>query len=694
MQSHKGHSSARAGFRMFPALISFPDQTMKVHLTAMLQSPAGPWIWLLAPLFLAALPHFFRAPSWVGPVCAGLWLLRLHAVQKPRFVPSKSIRLLLTLLCIAGVYVSYGHLLGPDPGTALLLLLLALKPLETKEYRDRLIIVLLTYLLVLLHFLSSQSLPAAGYMLLVVLLNTATMLGLVHAQSQNNPGFRLRLAGTLLLQALPVMLLLFVLFPRLPGSLWGLFQKPETAMTGLSETMRPGDVSSLLQSSEAAFRVAFQEQPPPLRLMYWRALVLWETDGRAWRVGPEGSAAKPWRITPIGPPIRYVLTLEPHGQNWLPVLEMPVEIPENARSAADMRLQLSASLRERAQFAMVSSLEYNRSELHPNDHQRALALPETGNGRSRSLAETWRDRWLDDQGIVDAALDMFRDDFFVYTLSPPLLGQDAVDDFLFTTRSGYCEHYASAFTFLMRAAGIPARVVLGYQGGQFNPMGGYFVVRQYHAHAWSEVWLEKRGWVRVDPTSVLAPDRIEVGADALVPNIGVPRVLTSREIGWAIGLWRNLTMGWDAANALWNQWVLDFGFERQKRFFQRLGLGEASRLERFGYLFLGLAGGFLAAGLVYCFFLLRARPRPEPLDRLYALFCRRLARAGIVRRPSEGPLNFALRASKVRPDLAETIMTVSQIYMQKRYGPESSDGTEHLTRLVRSFRPKFRPDTA
>lgn len=662
----------------------------------LLQGPTGAWLWLLAPLFMASAPHFTRTPPWLGPVCVGLWLLRLVSVGRPRLVPGRPIRLFLTLLGIAVVYASYGYLLGPEPGTALLLLLLALKPLESGGYRDQLVIVLMTYLVILLHFLVSQSLPAAAYMSLAVLVNTAALLGLVHDQSRGDPRFRLARAGALLLQALPVMLLLFVLFPRLPGSLWGLMQKPETASTGLSETMNPGDVSRLLQSSEVVFRVSFDASLPPVSSMYWRVLVLWETDGRTWRIGvsDDSDEEEDWGVVPVAEATRYVLTMEAHGQTWLPVLEMPLAMPDRVQPGPDARVLLPEPLRQRAQFPMASALVYRLGALSVTERERALALPEEGNARSRSKALAWRERLSDDQAVVEAALGMFRDDLFVYTLSPPLLGRDAVDDFLFGTRSGYCEHYASAFTFLMRAAGVPARVVLGFQGGDRNPLGDYYVVREYHAHAWSEVWLEGRGWVRVDPTNVLAPDRIEVGAGALVPDIGVPRVLSSREIGWAINLWRNLTMGWDAANALWNQWVLDFGFERQKRFFERLGLGQASRLERFGYLFLGLAAFCLAAALAYAVILLGSRPRKDSADRLYALFCKRLARAGVVRRANEGPRDFALRAARLRPDLAEMIVAVSNAYMQQRYGIEAQGSRDdRLGRLVRSFRPGTAPES-
>ncbi len=699
----------------------------------LLHDPHGPWLWVLGPAFLAALPHFARYPVWIGVLCIGMWILRLSATQRPALLPSRPLRFALTLGCIGGVYLSFGYLLGPEPGTALLLLLLALKPLEAQGRRDQVLILFMAYLLVLLQFLNSQSLPVAGYMALVVLVVTAALVGIAHPASQTDPRFRLRQAGVLLLQALPVMLILFVLFPRLPGSLWGLFQAPRTGLTGLSDTMSPGDISELLQSSEVVFRVAFPEEPPAVSRMYWRALVLWETDGRTWRVGDpdrdSGGESGPWRVRPLGEPVEYVLTMEAHDQRWLPVLEMPLlegrrrplgslaeavpeispETPpgteaippgimvEELEPAPDFRLVVREELRRRARFALQAALEFETDAPTPGEYRRALELPPTGNERARELARSWAGLAVGERAVVNRALNFFRDEAFGYTLRPPLLGEEAVDDFLFRTRSGYCEHYASAFTFLMRAAGIPARVVVGYQGGDRNPLGDYFVIRQYHAHAWSEVWLEETGWTRVDPTTVLAPERIDVGAGALVPNIDMPRVLSSREMGWVISAWRGLTQGWDAANTLWNQWVLDFGFERQRRFLERFGLAGTTRLERFGHLALALSLSFVAAAMIYWVILLRSRPPGDALDKSYARFCRRLAKIGIPRFPQEGPRDYALRAVGRCPDLHEPIMAISEGYIQLRYGaslplaPHGSfprDQQEALIRKIRAFRPK------
>ena len=698
----------------------------------LLHDPHGPWLWILGPAFLAALPHFARYPLWIGVICVGMWILRLWATQHPALMPSRTIRFALTLGCIGGVYLSFGYLLGPEPGTALLLLLLALKPFEAQGRRDQVLILFMAYLLVLLQFLHSQSMLVAGYMTLVVLVITAALVGVAHPASQTDPRFRLRQAGVLLLQALPVMLILFVLFPRLPGSLWGLFQAPRTGLTGLSDTMSPGDISELLQSSEVVFRVAFVGQPPAVSRMYWRALVLWETDGRTWRVGEPEGEPRQWRVRPRGEPVEYVLTMEAHDQRWLPVLEMPLAegwarqegvsvealpdvspetIPgseadtpgimaEELALASDFLLEVREELRRRARFQLQATLEFETDAPTSGEHLRALELPLSGNERARELARSWATTAMDERTVVDRALHFFRDETFDYTLRPPLLGEEAVDDFLFRTRSGYCEHYASAFTFLMRAAGIPARVVVGYQGGDRNPLGDYFVIRQYHAHAWSEVWLEETGWTRVDPTTVLAPERIDVGAGALVPNIDMPRVLSSREMGWVISAWRGLTQGWDAANTLWNQWVLDFGFERQRRFLERFGLAGTTRLERFGHLVLALSLSFVAAALIYGVIQLRSRPPEDALDKTYARFCRRLAKIGIPRFPQEGPRDYALRAAGLRPDLAEPITAIGEGYIQLRYGESPRPGRDvpgasspetqqrELTRMVRAFRPR------
>jgi len=489
-----------------------------------LEAPYGPWVWTLIPLLLAGMPHFIRYPAWISVVCIGLWLLRLLALGRTWLIPARIFRLLLTVACIAGVYASYGHLLGPTPGTALLLLLLGLKPLESQARRDHVLLLFMAYLLVLLQFLQSQSLPGAVYMMAVVVIITAALLGQFHPPSQGAPLVRLRRAGLLLAQALPVMIVLFLLFPRLPGSLWGMMHQPQRGLTGISDTMRPGDISELLQSSEAVFRVEFEGDAPPERDMYWRALVLWEMDGSTWRVGAGGAATSTWPVSAPQAPVDYLLTLEAHEQRWLPVLEMPADVPQGLEASSDLLLVLPEKLRQRQRYELRSVLEYSPLPLKDEDRRRALALPNQGNEQARGLAARWASRAGSDQRVMDLALELFREDGFGYTLRPPLLGDNAVDDFLFQTRSGYCEHYASAFTFLMRASGIPARVVVGYQGAEYNPLGEYFVVRQYHAHAWSEVFLDQQGWVRVDPTDVLAPERIDGGTDALVPNIDVPAI--------------------------------------------------------------------------------------------------------------------------------------------------------------------------
>ncbi|GAB6059555.1 transglutaminase TgpA family protein [Desulfonatronum parangueonense] len=662
---------------------------MRRILDSVLQSPFGPWCWILFPVFLAALPHFLRLPAWIGLVCVLLWVMRLYAVVHPKLLPSRVTRLALTLGCIAGVYASYGRLLGPEPGTSLLLLLMGLKPFEAGSRRDYLLILFMAYLLILLQFLHSRSLLAAAYMIPVFLLVTASWIGTAHPASRSSLLFRLRRATVMTVQALPVMLILFLLFPRMPGSLWGLFDRPETGLTGLSDTMSPGDINELLQSSEVVFRVAFDDSAPDVGRMYWRVLVLWETDGRTWRAGAPDREAEAWNLVPLQEPIQYVLTLEAHGKRWLPALEMPTQVPPNAEPAPDFRLQAMEEIRQRAQYRLLSSLEYRTEDLSPDDLRRALILPSAGNPRARVLAREWSEASRDNREIVQRALDHFYSNLFVYTLRPPLLGEEAVDEFLFRTRSGYCEHYASAFTFLMRAAGVPARVVIGYQGADFNPLGNYHVVRQYHAHAWSEVWLDDAGWTRVDPTSVLAPDRIAVGAEALVPNIDVPDIFSSREVRWMISAWRGLSQGWDAANTFWNQWVLDFGFERQRRFLERFGLSGTTRIERYGYPVLALAGSFVAVAVMYAIFLMLGRPSRDLADRSYALFCRRLARIGIVRKPQEGPLDFARRAARLRPDLAGSIHSLSNVYIRLRYAPDAETGEKTgFARMVRRFRPR------
>ncbi|HEY5791079.1 MAG TPA: DUF3488 and transglutaminase-like domain-containing protein, partial [Gammaproteobacteria bacterium] len=468
---------------------------------------------LLVGLLLVAAPLAFYQPAWLTLAWLGAALLRL--VQVRRRLPQLRgwLRGLLAVGGFALVLATYGTVAGRDPGIALLATMVALKLLETETPRDLYLVVFLGYFLVIANLLYSQSIPMALYLLLSVVALTATLIAANRGPGHGELRADLRLAAVLLLQALPVMLVLFVLFPRIDEPLWHMPREQRGAISGISDEMEPGSISRLVESEELAFRVSFDGPVPPPAQRYWRGPVLWFTDGRRWRAGTP-PAPEELGYTGLGDAVGYAVTLEPHGQRWLFALDLPAEIPANASLTTDYQVLAQRPVDTQRLYRARSYPEYVTGPPSAAELRAGLQRPYRTSARVQALAQGWRDAAADDAAVVELALQHFREQPFVYTLSPPLLPGDPIDGFLFETRRGFCEHYAAAFTVLMRVAGIPARVVTGYQGGELNPLGGHLAVRQSDAHAWSEVWLPGRGWSRVDPTAAVAPERVERGIDA------------------------------------------------------------------------------------------------------------------------------------------------------------------------------------
>ena len=665
--------------------------TTAVSLTPTPAADRGALLALEIAGLVAVAPHALELPFWVVLVFAAscLWRYVIETGRGTR--PGRILRYTLAALVLAAVFREYHSLLGRDPGLALLIALLGLKLLELETRRDYMLSVFLFYLVTLGSLLYAQTLPISAYALVSVFASTAALIrlnqptGLARRQT-------LGLAATLLAQAVPLMLVLYVFFPRIQGALWAMPPGGGAARTGMPESMAPGNVRNLTESAEIAFRATFEDAPPPMRDLYWRALALYVTDGQEWFRG-RWSRSGAESYTALSEPLRYEIVLEPTFKHWLPALDLPTEAPRGAQFQSGFTLTHAEPVRDRRRYTLSSHTRYRTAGPTAGERAGALQLPTNLSPRVRALASEWRARG-DPAAIVQAGLDYFHSENFVYTLSPPLLGADPVDEFLFETRRGFCEHYAAAYATLMRAAGVPARVVLGYQGGEYNAAGNYFIVRQYDAHAWTDVWLPERGWVRVDPTAAVAPERVELGLEAVrrlqargaaLGTLPAADALRAIEPGWAESLWFRSQLYWDLANITWYRWVADFDKERQARLFARLGL---DRLPGSGPLIAILSG---AAGLILVYgglLLWRERPRLDPTQALYLKFCRRLARAGVARTPHEGPLDFAGRSARRRPDLRARIDIITRRYVRLRYGPAPEKAELGLFRHeVRSFRP-------
>ncbi|NIR30038.1 MAG: DUF3488 domain-containing transglutaminase family protein [Gammaproteobacteria bacterium] len=640
-------------------------------------------LWLAGALALVVLPHVGHVPVWVMLVFASLALWRVANIAEAVRLPGRPLRILLSAGVLLTIYFSYGTLFGRDAGVALLVVFTGMKLLETETLRDAFVVTLLGYFLVVTNFLYSQSVPMAVYMVAVVLALTASLLAVNSSSAVLAPAARLQLAGGLIGQSLPIALVLFVLFPRIPGPLWGVPKPEATGVSGLSDTMSPGSLSRVSRSDAVAFRVEFAEHPPPPPQRYWRGPVLWRTDGRTWSLGsPEVGGEIPGG-EPSGVPVDYTVTLEPHKGAWLFALELPATLPAGSAVTGDFQLLAREPVRERRRYRLRSYPAYRNTHLTERQYAAALRLPPRAHPRAQALAREWRSAVGDDDAaLVRRALAHFQSQAFFYTLSPPALTGDSVDQFLFETRRGFCELYAAAFTVLMRAAGVPARVVTGYQGGEINPLGSYLIVRQRDAHAWTEVWLAEQGWVRVDPTAAVSPNRIELGMEAAMPgSVGVAGVRVPAD-GVVGSLWRGLRHGWDAFNNAWNQWVLGYGPHRQSRLLARFGLDASDSLQ----LALGLGGTVtLLLSLVGLWLRRRVAPHDAVLE-AYRRFQRKLARAGVVTRPSEGPLALAARAQRMRPGMAPQVQYITQLYVRLRYGAGDGDVRE-LDKAVTAFKP-------
>ena len=640
--------------------------------------PLLPFATLIAGATLTVASHTLWLPFWVDVAAAVLLFWRAFVSIRGGALPARWLLILLTLAGAIGVFFSYRTIMGRDPGVTLLVLLLFLKLLETRARRDVFVVAFLVYFVALANFFYSQTIPIAGLMLVTVFVTTTALVGF--SAPQRPVIDDLKTAGRMLAQAGPVMLLLFFLFPRVQGPLWGMPQDAYSGVTGLSETMSPGSISSLSQSDAIAFRVKFETEPPSRARLYWRGPVLSDFDGFTWRVGlPQ--LRRNMSVETVGSPVDYEVTLEPHNRNWMFALEMPTRIPPTARLTSEYLVISLTPIRSRMRYEMRSFPQFQAaSGGGPEELANALRLPRGVNPRALGLASEWRESLADNFAVVRRAVEFFRGSRFEYTLQPPALGQNSVDEFLFDTKQGFCEHFASSFVFLMRAAGVPARVVTGYQGGDTNPVDGYMVVRQADAHAWAEVWLAGNGWTRVDPTAAAIPVRVELGITAAAPAGATLPLFMRANLNWLKGLRNN----WEALTNQWNQWVLGYNPDRQREMLSWLGVRQPSWETMTVMLFWSVAGVLLLTAL----WLLRGIRREDPVQRAWLRFCDRLAREGLGRSRAEGPFDYAGRIARALPAREDAARAIAALYVDLRYGPDAdARSIARLKHLVREFSP-------
>ena len=628
-------------------------------------------MWLLIAQALVIIPHLLHVPLWLIGVWLGCaaWRVQVFRMRWP--FPNAWVKAALMIGSGFAVYLSRGGLVGLDAAVALLITAFILKLLEVRTRRDALVLIFLGFFTVVTSYLFADSLLAALYSLLPVLALLAALVGLQQSGFAREPLAPLKLASKLLAQAIPLMLLLFVLFPRLEP-LWSLPQPKDKGTTGLSSSMTPGDLAELGQSAALAFRARFDGAIPAQSQLYWRALTLPNFDGRSWSISERFEASEPqWQAQ--GESISYSIIMQPSTQPWLFSLDVGSSEQEDIRLMSDFRLQRRTPVNRTYQYQATSWPQALRQpQLNQRQQQEFLQLPRTGNQQTRDWAQRLRGQYLDDDALVSALLRHFNQEPYHYTLKPPLLGRDSVDEFLFSSLRGFCAHYAGAMVFTLRAAGIPARVVAGYQGGEINQAGQFVQVRQFDAHAWVEYWQRGQGWRSVDPTFEVAPERIERGLQEALQDESelfqgdIFSPLRYQHIAWV----NQLRMSWENLNHSWQTKILGYQRDSQQAWLKQW-------FGKVDWQVLGLtlvASAALIIALIVLWIFNPWQRQTDPVQRVLNNFQWVLRRRGFNRETGEGLRDFYQRIHQQLPESQQQAVRVFiETYEQQQYAEQGQD---------------------
>ena len=646
---------------------------MKLPTLAHLPRDTRDTLFMLFVIAWVALPLTNEVPLWCSLMCAAVIGWRGSLAWRALPLPSTAWRVGLMALAVVGTLVSYRTLLGRDAGVTMVVVLLTLKTLELRARRDAFVVFFLSFFLMLTQFFYSQSLLTAAAMLLA-LWGLLTALVNAHMPVGKPPLWQAgRMAGQMTLLGAPIMLVLFMLFPRL-APLWGLPGDAMTGRSGLSASMTVGNIASLALDGSVAMRLRFDSATPPTALMYFRGPVLNQFDGQRWTATSwldQPFHPSPPQLLVQGDPVKYQITLEPNQQPWLLTLDATPTTPQvpnlTPRMTPDLQWVLNRPVTELLRYEVQSYTRYQagvalqRTQLLPS-----LALPGGFNPRTQAWAQELKQTRPDPAERVDAVLAHLRDGGYSYTLEPGVYGRHSADEFWFDRKLGFCEHIAAAFVIVMRASGIPARVVTGYQGGERNALDSFWTVRQSDAHAWAEVWLANQGWVRVDPTSAVSPGRIGTLQRLQTPRGAVAGALLGT-VSPEFAL--NLRAAWDAVNNSWNQWVLNYTQTRQLDLLKRIGFDSPS-WEDLIYLLCAVVVVISLAGAAWGAW---ERQQQDPWLRLLAHVRQAFERAGIEVPAQSTPRQLAQRlkvqadARLQRPALQAWLLRLEAL----RYSPDA-----------------------
>lgn len=648
--------------------------------------PRRPLLWLSAGLAFTVPPMFGTLKPWVWGIFAASLVLKFWMVRKGWRLRSFFLKAAFAGAVLGGVRLTYHTLSGLEPPLSLFLLLTSIKVLEAHTARDFHVLALLGWLLCLAGLFITQDLPAGIYAVAAFMLVLAAVVQFHRGSGSRRPfSGPLLTSGGIVIRSLPVVIALFFLFPRLSPFRFHL-SRSQAGITGLSNDLRPGSVSSLALSDDIAFRAEFPDgNMPPPGTLYWRAAVLTRDNGLVWTSSLlDEFPHSPERLGTLM--IRQRIILQPHGGEWVFALEWPGSVPAGTTLLWGNVLRSNRGIFNQWHYE-VNSYRANRQTDLTGDEEAVCTQPPPGVSEAiRQLVQSWTARSSDSRAVVLAAMQYFHQEKFIYTLNPGTYDdKTGLDDFLFKRRSGFCEHYAAAFATLMRVAHIPSRVVIGYHGGEFNTLGKYLVVHQSDAHAWCEVWLKGVGWQRADPTASVAGGDVGPGFIDMRETAGAGA--TGDNTGQGSGAWgtipilRNMREAWDAVSYEWDSRVTGFDDETQQSILLRLGWPDTSPLRLAAWL---AAAAALVLGAQVFWTWWRTRAPRDPLSEWYGHYCRRLAALGVRREPWEGPLTFADRAAAQLPALGDRIRRVAGLYISLRYAPAPSPGDmKEFRRLAR-----------
>lgn len=653
------------------------------------QIPRSALVWVLTSVAIVLIPQSLRMPIWISVVAAVCIAWRVLIFNGKLDYPGRWLRVLMVLFTLVFSIFQMRTLgIGLDSAASLLALGFVFKLIEMRHKRDIYVVISLCYVMTMVAFLYSQSIVATAYSLIAVTVILGAMVSLNRAAGLKD-GFGTAVMSTkILLQALPLAVVLFYVFPRI-APLWAVPIQSPGASTGVSDEMSPGDISSLGRSGNLAFRVQFNgSEVLPHEALYWRGLVLTDFDGETWRRARSGSAFAigsansdrqlRWdgRMEKEGGALDYNIILEPTQKPWLYGLHLAESVSDDIFQSRNFELFNNGLVSQRLSYDLRSYLQNKTDTALLNRLRRqSMELPEGGNSRSREFATQLRNSVASDREYANAVLRHFSQNEFFYTLNPSLLGNERIDDFLFETREGFCEHYASTFAYLMRAAGIPSRVVIGYQGAEQNPFENYMMVYQYNAHAWNEVWFEGEGWVRFDPTGAVSPDRVRLGVEAALrddPAFMEESLFSASGLG-SVNWINSLRLRLDALEYEWNRRVVSYDENSQFELFEDL-FGQVTE-QKILLLLFGLASTVV---LAIAFTVIRFEPRRKqgPVIELYNKLSKDLAKIGLERKRGEGPIDYRNRVVSARPDLQGAMLQITRLYIDVSYRREGLEKSE------------------